>query len=330
MNSTESEWNLLTCLHRWAWRQDENFVSEAFAHLLRRLLIREPAQALEFLREFVRPYGKGPCFQTAANAVVRTQVTVDGRRPDIEIDLGEHLIYVEVKLDAVADEDKLQGYADALKRRRHQNRETTLVLLTRYPATHISEPKDLVRRRWFWIADMLSKVIEKCADPVSRHQINQFTGFLRSRGVTMDRVGWEYEAGIEAFLNLQQMICEAVAAWGQQASVGAAQGWIAVKIGDGDCYVGLRYDEPCTLVFCTQPDRFEVSQDAADQVGYGQSGDGFPLPWPGQRWWLTLDLGSEKEHFFARTRGSQRKCLEEFIKKGLEAVSKLRGESGPA
>ena len=36
-----SDNNLLTLLHRWWPRQDENFMTEAFAHLLRHLLLYE-------------------------------------------------------------------------------------------------------------------------------------------------------------------------------------------------------------------------------------------------------------------------------------------------
>jgi hypothetical protein len=68
--------NLLCDLHRWAYRQDENFVSEAFAHLLRRLL----AEALEAGVAIINSLTRNNLALTAelAHATeIRTQVSGD-------------------------------------------------------------------------------------------------------------------------------------------------------------------------------------------------------------------------------------------------------------
>src|SRR4051812_36406286 len=89
--------NLLVNLHRYSSRQDENFVTEAFAHLVRHLLENEPDVAVRILARL----SGGALSATAESApaiTVTTQVTTAQGRPDIEITAVDTLVYVEAKV----------------------------------------------------------------------------------------------------------------------------------------------------------------------------------------------------------------------------------------
>ncbi|MGB6848664.1 MAG: hypothetical protein WBG05_10740, partial [Thermoanaerobaculia bacterium] len=64
--------NLLVELHRWAWRQDENFTTEAFAHLLRHLLSEQPEAGLDLLELLIGSQGKISATE-ASSVSIRTQ-----------------------------------------------------------------------------------------------------------------------------------------------------------------------------------------------------------------------------------------------------------------
>jgi hypothetical protein len=121
--------NLFVDLHRWAERQDENFTTEAFAHLLRHILSNEATFGIRILNKLT---GLAWPVEAAREIQIVTQVTVDEGRPDIEIGLDRiHLVFVEVKVEARLWPDQVARYRAALSRARGSR--APLILLTKYP-----------------------------------------------------------------------------------------------------------------------------------------------------------------------------------------------------
>ena len=111
--------NLLRLLYRLAHRQQENFTTESFAHLLQYLIDREPAAAarvIDWLADekmhFSQRSSGGPLS-------VRTQDYTDQNGiPDIRIEADDVDVIVEVKLGGDLTFEQLDAYSKELKRER--------------------------------------------------------------------------------------------------------------------------------------------------------------------------------------------------------------------
>src|SRR6266568_205661 len=87
--------NLLSALYKWAHRQDENFLTEAFVQLLRHLLDSSPSLGVEMVRRIT----SGACslqLDEADLITVSTQINTDLGRPDIEIRTPDCLVYIKI------------------------------------------------------------------------------------------------------------------------------------------------------------------------------------------------------------------------------------------
>ena len=95
--------NLLTALHRWAWRQDENFLTSALTHLLRYLLKNEAEIGIQLLSNLTS--GR-ICVDVGdtGEVDVSMQVTTSLGRPDIQIRTREHLAFIEAKVESGLDQ----------------------------------------------------------------------------------------------------------------------------------------------------------------------------------------------------------------------------------
>lgn len=94
--------NLLLRLHKWAWRQDENFLTEAFAHLLQHLLSHEPEAAVGLLHSLTRGF-LDLCPAEARSVEVRTQVFTAEGTPDLQLRTSKQTALLEVKCESDAD-----------------------------------------------------------------------------------------------------------------------------------------------------------------------------------------------------------------------------------
>ena len=106
MERSSTEPNLLFKLHRWATlkHQDENFTTEAFAHLLEYLLKHAPDSGLELfgvLTGFTKPSWLSS--DECKDVMVRTHRRIGQKRPDIDISGKDFRIFVEVKVDAAVE-----------------------------------------------------------------------------------------------------------------------------------------------------------------------------------------------------------------------------------
>jgi hypothetical protein len=315
--------NLLVRLRKWAHRQDENFQTEAFAHLLDYLLDCEPAAAVRLLREVtagildLRP-------EDAGLVSVTTQVTTEeSRRPDIEVRAPNGLVYIEAKVESGLGPGQLNDYREELNRSGVEK--TGLILLTRYLVTlgDEAEPPNAYVR-WFQVADWLLEV--PLARQVSGYLAEQFVGFLRARGMTMEKVTWELTNGGRALHSLLAILNEVLTRLGLRPSPnfqfsGPDIGFFA----DGSQYwVGITLTEPNLLLARTW--KFKVDKDKAERLGVASGL--FKSNWPKEtrgphRWSRSVDLESEEAHFFSRTKANQLQFVEEFLKGFVETVKKV-------
>lgn len=188
--------NLLVNLHHWASRQDENFTTEALAHLMKYLLSSAPEIGVGLLRKLSGNF-LNLTVEEAKNVEIKTQPSTtdnDHGRPDLEISAPEYLIYVEVKVDAPFADDQIGSYLNGLRATGIEN--TRLVLLTKnrpqdvrdLPTTHLY---------WYEIGGFLQRKLEKDVQEPTRYVMEQFLDFLRCRHLAFAQVESSVWKGIQ-------------------------------------------------------------------------------------------------------------------------------------
>ena len=313
----ESDNNLLIRLRRWVRRQDENFTTEAFAHVLQRLIDHEPQTAARLLKQLtgnvlnLRP-------EEIQDVRLRTQVTTAAGRPDVEIRTKKCLVFLEAKVESGLGHRQLERYRDDLLKSGIPI--TALVLLTRYPVAleGLGERPDRCVR-WHELADWLAAELagKSLGDAASRHVVEQFIAFLSARGMTMEQVGTEMITGLHAMYNFIAMLAEAATAATQHSvRPGRSVEWNGFFLGGTKNWVGFRYDEPQCLFLDIYLD--SLDQDKVKSLGRGEAQQEPSGAWLWKDW---IYLDSDEVQFFSRSRASQLQFLEQFIQESL-AVSR--------
>jgi hypothetical protein len=210
MNYPEN--NLLLSLHKWSRRQNENFHTEAFVHLLRHLLKYDSKFAVNLLRRLtgelldLKP-------EDAHLVTLTTQIEISTGKPDIEIKTKDHLIYIEVKVEAGLGDRQLKRYRIDLQKK-SAFKSKSLILLTRYPFVfkEDDEKPDLIIY-WYEIAEWLESELKEGVVEHSSgsYVIGQFLEFLQARGMTIEQVGQEliskdFIQGLQSLNNLMNML----------------------------------------------------------------------------------------------------------------------------
>jgi hypothetical protein len=308
--------NLFARLHKWATRQDENYLTESLAVVLEQLLVRAPEIGVRLVKQLTGGFIEvNP--DNASAIEIRTQVEAGQGRPDLEISTSERMVWIEVKAESELRAGQLEGYRVLL--RECGVAETRLILLTQYPEVfHEDETLPDLEIRWFELADWLENELPmvEAANAVADFLARQFLEFLRERNMNLAQVGWQMPDGFRALSNLFNMLFEAAAAC--KVSVKKATGSVpTLSIGlklDGAKYaVGVNSDEPNTLWFGT---RCRIDPEAAARLGTGEVLEDNSVP-GSYRWWRGVELDSEPVHFFARSKVGQMRWLENFIRECL-------------
>jgi len=315
--------NLLLTLHRWASRQDENFITDAFTHLLNRLILEDTQAGLGLIEKLTGK--KLPIDLDSANVHVSTQVTLAKGRPDLVISWPLHLVYVEAKVESGLGNRQLERYLEELDIRVPPER-STLVVLSRYPVGVDQGIVDrVVARRWYQIAHWLIESLEHnlVKDTINRFLVGQLVGFFKSRNITMERVEPELVAGVRSFKSLVAMATEAIAArkLSMEPSFGRYwAGWYFDKTRQ-DFFFGVYYESPSVVVFETK--KCPVPSDADQRLGFGRmSGDSST---PNKRKWCNdLVLDSDDVNFFALTREEQMHRIDTFLVECIAAANRIR------
>ncbi len=198
--------DLLSRLNRWAYRQDENFMTEAFVYLLQFLQEHEQVAAVQLFKKI----SNGHIDVTAADCnevTIITQVATSDGRPDIQIKSTISLGYIEVKSESGLGLDQIKRYRSALSKSGYAD--TFLVLLTKYPLGNgLNHHKPDLCLRWSDIYEYLTQLI--ITKDLSRYVVDQFKQFLESKGIVMDHVSWQLVEGVTSLHNLLNMIGKAI------------------------------------------------------------------------------------------------------------------------
>jgi hypothetical protein len=309
--------NLFHRLHKWAHRQDENFLTESLAVVLEQLLVLAPAVATRLISRITG--GFIDVLPEAASTIeIHTQVEASAGRPDLEIRTPHRLAWVEVKAESKLHTGQLEGYRVLLKQAGFA--ETKLLLLTRYPQVFgpDAERSDL-QLRWFEVADWFEGARPAA---VAGFLVRQFLTFLEARGMNLAHVGPYMPDGLRAMSNLTNMLHEAAIAC--KVSAQRRANWEDIWLSlDGKYVVGVTFTEPEKLWFGT---RCQIDREKVGELGPGESI--VEASWvPGRyRWVKWVELISEEVHFFARSKVSQMQWLERFLR---DCLAKARSIETP-
>jgi hypothetical protein len=314
--------NLLLSLHRWASSQDENFTTDAFAHVIRELVARDRASAARVLAKLAGLQGWMPMLLQGpgtSGVEITTQEPAERSIPDITIKAPNTLVYVEVKTESAVDVDQLERHRLALDASPEENKR--LVLLTRMPAPIIElQGRVDVAVRWFEVAEWLESELDVTQHPqreVTAFLIEQFLDFLRARRMTMEQVSWQLVEGIRSLNSLMDMLAEAIEA--SRLKTKAALGGIGHNghlfvMSNREFWIGVNYKEPDTVRF----EAYEVDKALAERIGHGEVKTKNGV----HQWRNRLSLVGESVHFFALSKPSQILCLEAFLRESLEMAEK--------
>ena len=316
--------NLFLRLHKWAARQDENFLTESLAIVLEQLLVLAPDVGTRLVARLTDGFIELP--PDSASAIeVRTQVETGHGRPDLEISIPHRLVLIEVKAESQLHTGQLEGYRTLL--RECGVEETRLVLLTRYP--EIIPPgaeRPDVEVRWFELADWFETEMAAAAaaGEVAHFLARQFLDFLGARSMTLTQVGKYMPEGLRALSNLMNMLMEAARACKVSVKTSAAWNYNGLNLDGNKYWIGINYDDPENLWFST---RCKINPELARKLDGTVTEEGWV---PGRyRWHKSAELGSEAIHFFSRTKVSQMEWLEGYLRGCLEQARSIETSDQP-
>jgi len=236
--------NVFTGSSKYALRQQENYLTEALAFLLRLLLERNPPTGLDMVSRLCG-WDPAATFTNATSIAISTQVATAQGTPDIGIRVGDStLVYVEAKHDSPLGIGQLAAYLDQLNESGVPD--TRLVLLTRSRSSSIKtalEPDDYHHVCWYEIYNWLS--VADTGDDVCQYLIAGFMTFLEEKRMSVKRISWEYVQGVPAMLSLADMMEAAISEAMPTAKWKRSGGWSwrGYRL-PHDYWLGVRYHQP--------------------------------------------------------------------------------------
>lgn len=293
--------DLFSTLAHYAFRQEENFLTEAWVYLIKQILDREKTLGISLLGKFLSFPAQD--IQLRQDMIeILTQVTFAVGRPDIVVRVGDDSVfYIEVKHDSRIGEYQLKDYLEALEREDAVNKK--LILLTR-SRNSVQETKLGSKYYhhvcWYEISGWLSELQIK--DEVANYLVEEFLSFLREKEMSMERISWEFIKGVPAFRNLTNMLGLAVEEAYPELNVRRTIGWdwIGYYLGeDLDIWVGFYYISHLTIVM-------------ANNKGVEPS--------------VKKKLDLNEKHFFSLDAGEQLELLINFVRTNYPEVSTVENK----
>jgi hypothetical protein len=317
--------NVFSRLHKWALRQDENFLTESLAILLEMLLERAPAVGVRLVAALTVRF---VCVSEGdARAIeIRTQVSTAEGRPDLEIRMPDRLVVLEVKCESSLQRGQLEGYREYL--RSSDFPRTYLVLLSKNPVVipdDAEHPDQVIR--WYEVADAMEQELmgPDLSDPVCRFLCEQFHHFLKERNMALAQVGWQLSDGARALRSFLVMLQEAAKYCQVPARKSMSVDAVGFVLADGKYWLGLHLEEPQKLWFGT---RCRIDPAAAQELVEGTVENVEWVP-GGCRWWRAGELESEEAHFYNRSKVGQIQWLENFLSECLDMAHRIETPDQP-
>jgi hypothetical protein len=341
--------NLLINLHRWAFRQDENFTTESFVHLLNHLLIDEPKIAIKILRKLTGDLLKLKV-PDIANVKIITQPITKSGKPDIEISVDNYLIYIEVKVESEIDANQLKRYRNVLKG--SKGKKTKLIVLSKYPLSSDLNVKPDLAVRWFQVGDWLVKEVRsENIKPLSKFFIQQFHGFLDKQNMVLKKVSSPISDSLNSY---QKKVGDLAKPLGNMRSMKRLDeiqelspvrelmglmgdaleslkkihtirflsgqhkgGWIGFSLNKMDYFFALYYENPGAIAFRTYLVKIDESKfdEKIGKIWFEEK------RW---RWMNELNLVSDDIDFFSQTKESQLRILKDFLKRSYSYLQKIK------
>lgn len=288
--------NLFKALHTWAWRQDENFVTELLVGFLREALKRTPQAGIEFI-DWLAP-GLGWTTVDPLAVEVRTQQRSLESIPDIRITAPGRVVDVECKVESPVDSGQLARHLAGVRSTGEPN--SGLVLITRYPTPVDSSVTALTaHRRWFEIAKQMSAT--KWPEPVVDWVAGSIVRFFEERGMIMKRIDENLVPGLSALQQLLLLIDESMVALGIRTARSGNSNEIGRYGEPGSAYPALK--QVGVWVQLERPGVVHVQTRDADREKWKQTaGPGEVTRWG---WWV-LPLDLQAAGFFSPELGLDR------------------------
>ena len=284
--------NIFSTLSKYAFRQEENFLTESLVYLLNTILEKEEKIGISILTNLS---GENTSWNSESEEItITTQLSIEGGIPDIVINVGDDkLVLIEVKHDSSLGEGQLESYYTYLDGLLAKDKQLVLLTRSRHSIQETSLDRSLFHHVcWYEISGWLSEA--DFQDEVVRYLVGQFLDFLTEKDMSMEKITWEYIQGVPAMLNLVNMIGTAISEVFPESSTKKTDGasWAGYYV-EG-IVIDFLYADPLLIVF---------ENDTGNNPTFKR------------------DLHLEKVHFFSLTAGDQLECLIDFVGNSFEESS---------
>jgi hypothetical protein len=242
---------MFSTLSAYGSTEEENYLTESFAFLLRTLIDRIPEDGIRILNHISAklPYHLITNPQTI---FINTQVSIDQGQGRIDLEIREAddtLVYIEIKHDSPLSPGQLEFYLKNLQASKQTNNK--LVLLTRSRSSQLEttlKASDYHQVCWYEIYNWLTRI--RTTDGVSKYLIDNFLEFLEYKNMNLKKVTWEYEQGLQSMLNLSNMLEAAAKEVSPLSTIKRTAGWSWRGIYFNQAFFfGFRYEHPMKIVY---------------------------------------------------------------------------------
>jgi len=359
--------NLLVLLYQLAHRQQENFTTDSFAHLLQHLVVQEPLAA-EQLLDWLTGSDLFSTRDSDQPLWIHTQAyTEEHGIPDLRIDADDLCVIVEVKLGSWLTLGQVEPYAKELARSGRPAR--ALVGLTGYkPPNPLSDGErertwddlGLVVRTWGELGSRLLVETTCPKSPVTTYLVDQFIGLLNYLHLMPFRVRSPLSEELQAHREWAEKNPEQPAVTRtrlnslerlavmqhtddlrnlllQMRSVlDGAPDVTSCRFDSGpgmaEPWIGFNFNGMAYFFYVPlgQPERITLQRYGGfDSRSFDGSLGVLQPPAPGRptRWRCTLDLSEDEGRFFSLVEVEQEKMLSDFFGEAFGFAERLLPES---
>ena len=286
--------NVFEKLGKYGAREEENYLTESFVYTLHLLCARVPTLGLDVLEKALG-LSFDQVLKSPASPEFITQQKVEDGYPDVTIGFGADLLaYIEIKHDAPLHEGQLEYYKRMLSQSDTDTQSLVLLTRSKQNANETTLPDDEYHHVcWyeihFWLRQCLG------VDEVVDHVIQDFLEFLEEKKMSLQKVGWEYDNGVSALVDLTTMMEAAVSEVLPEKKFNRTAGWSWRGFYlDKEFFFGVRFDGPTTVVF-------------ENNIGTDLS--------------FKKDYSFQAEHFFSLDAGAQFESLIVFLKRCKDEIA---------